>query len=130
MTKSQTNNIAWPPTWLMDGLFSRITERAIANADEYPPRVWWALRYLKDCVPDETDPASRRGATYKMLAFIAHRADMDAQERREWYGIAEELGLTQRHAGHIIARAPDIRVPTFSETYMSVPIPSSGGIDI
>jgi hypothetical protein len=46
-----------------------------------------------------------------MLAYIGHRADMDPVTRREWYAIAEELGLTQRHAGHIIARAPDIRVP-------------------
>jgi hypothetical protein len=101
--------IEWPPQWAVGDLFGRITDLALRGAEECPPRAWWALRYLKDCEPDPTDPSAFRGATYKQLAYVGHRAGMDAQERAEWYAIAETLGLTQRHAGHIIARAPDIR---------------------
>ncbi len=110
--------IEWPPQWASEDLFGRITDLALRGAEECPPRAWWALRYLKDCVPPaepETDPSARRGATYKQLAYVGHRAGMDAQERAEWYAIAETLGLTQRHVGHIIARAPDIREQDLAE---------------
>jgi hypothetical protein len=52
--------IEWPPQWASEDLFGRITDLALRGAEECPPRAWWALRYLKDCVPPaepETDPA-------------------------------------------------------------------------
>jgi hypothetical protein len=45
--------------------------------------------------------------TYAQLALIGHMVGMDVPQRRHWYYTAETVGLTQRHAGHIIARIQD-----------------------
>ncbi len=45
-----------------------------------------------------------RGANYKCLAAIAHAWGMTRAERIGWYRVVEELPLSDRHAGHILAR--------------------------
>jgi len=54
--------------------------------------------YPGDCV------AAREGATYKSLAYVAHRLSMDDEDRKAWYNIAQRLCLSQAHIGCIIAR--------------------------
>ena len=43
-----------------------------------------------------------QGATYRQLASIAHVVDMSCEERQEWYAVCESVGLTHRHAAHIL----------------------------
>lgn len=52
-------------------------------------------------------PDERRGATYRTLGHIARRVGMHTDQRRRWFDACREFGLTQRHAGHIIARLDD-----------------------
>jgi hypothetical protein len=66
------------------------------------------LKLLEDCheVPEVAGPLYRQqhaGATYKSLAAIGHRVEMDKAARTQWYWIAESMPLSQRHAGHILA---------------------------
>ena len=44
------------------------------------------------------------GATYKSLAYIAHRMSLDKDMRQEWYEVARRVGLSQAHVSTIIAR--------------------------
>lgn len=43
-------------------------------------------------------------ATWKQLAFIAHRMNMTKEERQKWYRTANSIPLTKEAAGIIIAR--------------------------
>ncbi len=45
------------------------------------------------------------GATRKSIAYAGRLYGLDDADRREWMKVAESFGLTQRHVGHIIARA-------------------------
>jgi hypothetical protein len=85
--------------------FVDLTLRAlsIGKRSEEPFRSLLAL--LLDC--DATDHGRRaarqcRGATYKQLAFIAHLAGCDAEERFHWYEVARTVPLSEAHAGHIL----------------------------
>jgi hypothetical protein len=89
--------------------FERLTRRALSMADEVEGVHARLLLLLVDCY--EAGPespslykAQRAGASYKQLAFLGHLAGMNTRERSEWYRICEEIPLSQRHAGHIIAR--------------------------
>jgi hypothetical protein len=44
------------------------------------------------------------GCTFKQLAYIGHLYGLDACQRGRWYEIAQEIPLSQRCAGHLIAR--------------------------
>jgi hypothetical protein len=57
--------------------------------------------YPGDCV------AVREGATYKSLAYIAHRFGFNDEDRQLWYRIAKRLHLSQAHIGCIVARLND-----------------------
>ncbi len=46
----------------------------------------------------------RRGATYRTLAAVGHAAGMNKAGRAVWYALAEEVPLSQRHAGHILTK--------------------------
>ncbi len=106
--------IPWPPVIPAMTMFDRLTLDALdaargvtPNGDRYlPPELGELLELLADCRPTG-DPAERTGATYKVLAFIGHRAGFDSAQRAALYALAERYGLTQRHAGHIIARLND-----------------------
>lgn len=64
---------------------------------------------LGDCVERGGDFArhENQGATYRTLGYIAGVVGMNAEERRCWFETCKVLGLTQRHAGHIITRLQD-----------------------
>ena len=65
------------------------------------------LSLLADCSPAQEGSLfdqQRRGASYRLLAAIGHRVGMTKQERVRWYRIAEDVPLSQRHAGHILSR--------------------------
>jgi hypothetical protein len=89
--------------------FTAVTNRALELADELPEPYARVLRLLADCFETaEYSPslyrAQYQGASYKQLAYIAHLSRMSRAERIEWYRIAESVPLSQRHAGHILAR--------------------------
>jgi hypothetical protein len=48
--------------------------------------------------------SEQAGASFKQLAYIGHLAGFDARQRARWYEIAQETFLSQRCAGHMIAR--------------------------
>ena len=63
------------------------------------------LSLLADCRPlEHLAYEQERGASYKRLAAIAHLWGMTKAERTGWYRVAENLPLSDRHAGHILAR--------------------------
>lgn len=62
------------------------------------------LEYLAEAAYPGDNAAVREGASYKSLAYIAHRMGMSEYERKRWYTIAERLPLSQAHAAIIIAR--------------------------
>jgi hypothetical protein len=70
------------------------------------------LELLGDTEPAaEVDASMKQGATYKQLAYIGHLAKLDDKApgaRKDWYAEAGDIGLTKRHAGHIIARLNEI----------------------
>ncbi len=63
------------------------------------------LSLLADCYPlDNLRDEQKRGASYKRLAAIGHAWGMSKAERVRWYRVAEDLPLSDRHAGHILSR--------------------------
>jgi hypothetical protein len=84
--------------------FGEITRRALerAGVEDVYGRV---LSLLADCEPLEHLAYEQdRGASYKRLAAIAHAWGMTKAERVGWYRVAEDLSLSDRHAGHILAK--------------------------
>jgi hypothetical protein len=70
----------------------RVTYEAIALAESVPGPYASVLKLLEDCheVPEVAGPLYRQqhaGATYKSLAAIGHRVQMDKAARTQWYGI-------------------------------------------
>jgi hypothetical protein len=62
------------------------------------------LSLLADCYPlCHLAYEQERGATYKRLAAIAHLWGMTKPERIGWYRVAENIPLSDRHAGHILS---------------------------
>jgi hypothetical protein len=71
----------------------RVTYEAIALAESVPGPYASVLKLLEDCheVPEVAGPLYRQqhaGATYKSLATIGHRVQMDKAARTQWYRIA------------------------------------------
>ncbi len=63
------------------------------------------LSLLADCRPlYHLAHEQARGATYKRLAAIGHAWGMTKRERVGWYRVAEDIPLSDRHAGHILSR--------------------------
>jgi len=90
-----------------DALLEVLTDRAIAMAEAVAEPYGYLLRQVADCHPAEGGPLhdqQRRGASYTSLAAIGHRVGMSKAERVQWYGIAEAVPLSQRHAGHILGK--------------------------
>ena len=83
--------------------FGELTLHILERLEAIPEEYARLLRKLEDCQPmgreDETV-----GTTYKQLAYIGHRAGFSADDRQRWIALAASIPLTQRHAGHIIAR--------------------------
>lgn len=80
-----------------------LTSRALHLAAEVGEPYARLLEVLEGC---QASPAFRyqeiRGASYKQLALIAHRAGMSKTERTGWYEVARLVPLSQRHAGYLI----------------------------
>lgn len=84
--------------------FAALTGRALQVGGEFAP----VLALLQDCWPAASlglAHEQRRGATYKKLAAIGHAWGMTKAERVRWYRVAEGIPLSDRHAGHILARS-------------------------
>ena len=87
--------------------FDRVTARALRLVREVPEPFARLLRLLIGLHAERHGRnwwAQQRGASYKQLALIAHKAGLSKAERLEWYRIAESVPLGQRHASHIIGR--------------------------
>ena len=87
--------------------FDGLTRAAVLYAYDVGAPYDSLLGMLRDCyeVPTSDTALHRQqhqGATYKTLAAIAHRVYMSKPERVRWYRIAENIPLSQRHAGHIM----------------------------
>lgn len=81
--------------------------RVVTLVDELEYPYHALLRLLANSVPathGRLQLQERRGATYRQLAAIAYTVGMSYSERLEWYRVAESVPLSQRHAGHILAR--------------------------
>jgi hypothetical protein len=92
-----------------DASFAGLTQRALRVAEELHDPYRTLLFLLADCVevaPNERTLWRQQGqaATYRSLAALAYRADMSQSERIQLYKIAEQIGLRQRHVGHLIAK--------------------------
>jgi hypothetical protein len=88
--------------------FDDLTRHAVALADTVDAAFARLLRLLEDCEEEDEDSPlftqQQLGATYKTLAAIGHAAGMNGAERAHWYKLAEQIPLSQRHAGHILTR--------------------------
>jgi len=63
------------------------------------------LSLLADCRPlEHLAHEQNRGVSYKRLAAIAHLWGMTKAERIGWYRVAQDVPLSDRHAGHILGR--------------------------
>jgi len=87
--------------------FDELTRRALLAARNVLEQYAELLELLDDC--NEAHHGAlvreqRRGASYKRLAAIGHRAGMTKAERVRWYRIAEGIPLSDRHAGHILSK--------------------------
>ncbi len=83
--------------------FEILTEKALRTAEREPPYVGRLLRLLADCRPlAELAHEQERGAHYDRLDLIADLAGIHDDDRLQWYSVAEEIPLTDRHARHII----------------------------
>lgn len=87
--------------------FKVLTDRAVSMADAVAQPYALPLRSCAGCYTATEGPLhdqQRRGASYRSLAAIGHAVGMTKAERTQWYRIAESVPLSQRHAGHILAR--------------------------
>jgi hypothetical protein len=62
------------------------------------------LELLANAEYPEDTAATRKGATYRSLAYVAYRFGMDREQRNRWYEVARALPLSQAHIGIIVAR--------------------------
>jgi hypothetical protein len=84
--------------------FEKVTRTALGMGATGMPygRV---LSLLADCRPlEHMAHEQARGASYKHLAAIGHAWGMTKRERVDWYRVAEDIPLSDRHAGHILSR--------------------------
>lgn len=85
--------------------FREATRRAQQRAASQPDGYGQLLALLQDCWPlEHLWREQERGASYKRLAAIGHQVGLDKAARVQWYRIAEEIPLSDRHAGHILKR--------------------------
>lgn len=83
-------------------LFDSVSDTGIRFAQEHPHKVTEPLLYLTDAEYPGDSEAVRVGATYKSLAYVGHRVGMSCEDRKNWYGVAAGLPLSQAHVGIII----------------------------
>ena len=103
-TDEDPARVPYPPEETSD--FAALTAKAMAMAREIGGVHGALLGMLSGCEapPLTTGAWEQRGASYKSLAAIGHRAGMTKAERVQWYRVAESIPLSQRHAGHILGK--------------------------
>jgi hypothetical protein len=87
--------------------FDELTANALILAKDLPEPYAGVLKLLRGCEEAYDGPLydqQGKGATYKQLAAIAHTAGMSKDQRIQWYGIAESVPFSRRHAGHVLSR--------------------------
>ncbi|MDQ4042524.1 MAG: hypothetical protein M3118_01730 [Actinomycetota bacterium] len=100
---ADSDRVPFDPVGVED--FVGLTCRALLMARDVPEKYARLLRLLDDCTEALHGALVReqkRGASYKRLAAIGHRAGMDVRARSGWYRVAESIPLSDRHAGHIL----------------------------
>jgi len=87
------------PVW--EQTFYAVADEAIRHqgGPQFEP-----LQYLEGAQYPGDIASVREGATYKSLAYVAHRLGMNEDERQRWYRIAARVPLSQARVGIIIAR--------------------------
>ncbi len=81
--------------------FEELTRQALRVGGPYAA----VLSLLASCHPlTHLAHEEARGASYKRLAAIAHTFGMTKAERIGWYRVAEDLSISDRHAGHILSK--------------------------
>ena len=98
---SYEQRIDYPGLHFQESLFDAVVREASQHRGG---KQWEPLEYLAGAKYPGDCAAVRQGATYKSLAYVAHRLGMNSDERQRWYRIAQRFGFSQAHVGIIIAR--------------------------
>jgi len=87
-----------------DAGFYELRGRCLDAARRYGSPYARLLRTLRGVEPLERHRAEEeRGASYRRLCAAAHAADFSERERKNLYWIAEQVGMSDRFAGHLLA---------------------------
>jgi hypothetical protein len=95
--------IAYPNKFLMEYVFNATRDKALEIARRTEHEVLEPLLYLEGAECPNSN-AALEGATYKSLAYVAHRMGMSDEYRAQWYNVARRISLSQAHVGCIIVR--------------------------
>ena len=99
--------VAYPRVETWEDVFNRTTELALDSYERViadKKHLWEPVELLEGATYPGDCAAVREGATYKSLAYVAHRLGMEDEDRKAWYNIAQRLCLSQAHVGCIITR--------------------------
>ncbi len=106
-TAERAERVPYDPALAFPDEFVRLTIRALSVGQHVEDPHRSVLSLLMDCFADDHGRGAakqERGATYKQLAAIAHRAGMSKRERFRWYEVARSVPLSEKHASHILGR--------------------------
>ncbi len=106
-TPGEHDRVPYDPAFGFVDEFVTLTMRALSVGQHAEEPYRSVLRLLIDCPADGHGRAAakqERGATYRQLAAIAHKAGMSKGQRYRWYELARSVPLSEKHASHIIGR--------------------------
>jgi hypothetical protein len=84
--------------------FHELRRRCVAAGERYGDPYERLLSTLRGVEPLPRHRAEEeRGASYKRLCAAAHAAGFSKPERKNLYWVAEQVGMSDRFAGHILA---------------------------
>ena len=90
-----------PYSHVWEEMFYEVADEACRHRGK---KMFEPLEYLAGATYPGHVASVREGPTYKSLAHVAHRLDMDDEERKGWYRVASRLYLSQAHVSAIISR--------------------------
>jgi hypothetical protein len=105
MQKEQ--RIQYPPRYhaVWRELFDTATDRALHDFEHGGGAAYKEpLEFLYGAEYPTNSASAMEGATYKSLAYVAHRMGMSDEDRKHWYSLAKGIPLSQAHIGIILAR--------------------------